>query len=147
MPSVRLAGRSDTAVLARFRHALWPDGPEAEHRAEVERFFEKRAPAAAVMLAEDASGPLGFAELSIRPYAEGCDTDRVGFLEGWYVRPEARRRGVGRELVAAGLAWARAQGCTEFASDSEADNALGAAAHRALGFEEVGLIRCFRKTL
>jgi uncharacterized protein (TIGR02246 family) len=50
-----------------------------------------------VLLAEDAAGILGFAEVSIRPYAEGCSTDRVGYLEGWFVRPEARRRGVGRQ--------------------------------------------------
>jgi hypothetical protein len=42
---------------------------------------------------------------------------------------------------------ARSAGCTEFASDAEADNEVSAAAHRALGFEDVGLIRCFRKDL
>jgi hypothetical protein len=34
-------------------------------------------------VAEDASGRLiGFVEMSVRRYAEGCDTDRVGFVEG-----------------------------------------------------------------
>jgi hypothetical protein len=35
----------------------------------------------------------------------------------------------------------------EFASDAVADNAGAAAAHRALGFEEVVVVRCFRKAL
>ena len=43
--------------------------------------------------------------------------------------------------------WARSQGCVESASDAEADNDESARAHRALGFEDAGLIRCFRKDL
>lgn len=143
---VRPATLADASALARLRHALWPDGSEADHRRELERFFAgpQTAP---LLVAEDPSGLLGFAELSIRPYAEGCETGRVGFLEGWFVRPEARHRGIGRRLVAAGEEWARSAGCSEFASDAEAENEESAAAHRALGFTEVGLIRCFRKDL
>jgi aminoglycoside 6'-N-acetyltransferase I len=86
-------------------------------------------------------------EISIRSYAEGCATDRVGFLEGWFVVPEHRRRGIGGALVRAAERWALAQGCREFASDALADNDESALAHRALGFTEVGMIRCFRKDL
>jgi aminoglycoside 6'-N-acetyltransferase I len=144
--TVRRGTLADVVGLARLRQALWPDGSEADHQRELERFFAgpQTAP---VLVAEDPSGLLGFAELSIRPYAEGCETDRVGFLEGWFVRPEARHRGIGRRLVAAGEEWARSAGCREFASDAEAENEESAAAHRALGFTEVGLIRCFRKDL
>ena len=39
------------------------------------------------------------------------------------------------------------EGCREFASDAVAGNRLSAAAHLALGFEEVVVIRCFRKDL
>jgi aminoglycoside 6'-N-acetyltransferase I len=113
----------------------------------VERFLTDPDRQGAALVAEDQSSLLGFAEVSIRAYAEGCRTDRVGYLEGWFVEPEARRRGIGRQLVAAAEAWARSQGCVEFASDAEEQNELSAAAHRALGFAEVGLIRCFRKDL
>ena len=74
-------------------------------------------------------------------------TDRVAYLEGWYVVPAARRQGVGAALVRAAEDWARSQGCTEFASDALIDNAVSAAAHRALGFQETVQIRCFRKLL
>jgi aminoglycoside 6'-N-acetyltransferase I len=144
---VRHATRGDEASLARLRHALWPDGSEAEHRQEVERFLTDLGRRGAMLVAEGESSLLGFAEVSIRAYAEGCRTDRVGYLEGWFVEPAARQRGIGRQLVAAAEAWARSQGCIEFASDAEEDNELSAAAHRALGFAEVGLIRCFRKDL
>jgi aminoglycoside 6'-N-acetyltransferase I len=132
-----------------MRYALWPEGSLEEHREEIGEFFAGAArEPLAVLIAEDAEGrALGFAELSIRACAEGCRTDRIGFLEGWFVVPEARRQGVGRLLVEGAEQWARAQGCVEFASDSLEANAASAAAHRALGFTDVGLIRCYRKDL
>ena len=147
--NVRRATERDSGVWGRLRHALWPDGSESEHRAEIDRFFAGQASEPlAVVLAEDGAGRvIGLAELSIRPGAEGCTSDRVAYLEGWFVVPEARRRGVGRALVAAAEQWGREQGCTEFASDTEPDNVVSAAAHRALGFIEVGSVRRFRKAL
>jgi aminoglycoside 6'-N-acetyltransferase I len=99
------------------------------------------------MAVSDVGIPVGFVELSIRSAAAGCGSDRIGYLEGWYVVPAWRRRGVGRTLVAAGEAWARGNGCTEFASDALIDNPVSQAAHRALGFTEVEAIVCFRKDL
>jgi len=146
--SVRPARREDARTLARFRAGLWPEDSEVGHRLEVDRFFEGSAPEPlAILVADDAGRAVGFAELSIRPWAEGCVTNRVAYLEGWFVAPEARGRGVGRALVAAAEEWAVAQGCKELASDTQPDNEGSAAAHRALGFTDVGLVRCFRKDL
>ena len=139
----------DAPVWLRLRCALWPDQAESEHAAEITAFLEGRArePLVILIAADGADELLGFAELSIRAYAEGCHSDRVAYLEGWYVVPEARNRGIGRALIAAGEAWARSQGCVEFASDADLTNDASAAAHRALGFREVGRVRCFRKDL
>jgi aminoglycoside 6'-N-acetyltransferase I len=149
MIEVRPAKPTDAASWLRLRVALWPDGSEAEHAEEIDRFFTGQArDPGAVLLAEDSSGrAIGLAELSVRPCAEGCRSDRVAYLEGWFVVPEARRRGVGRALVEAAEEWGRAQGCSEFASDTQPDNAVSAATHRALGFTEAGLVLCFRKDL
>jgi aminoglycoside 6'-N-acetyltransferase I len=138
-----------------LRRQLWPE-EDAEELAEgVSRFFaqeERRVGMMpeAVLVAVQSGNPenvVGFAELSRRLYAEGCETSPVGFLEGWYVASSLRGRGIGRMLVREAEAWARAQGCREFASDAVAENLASAAAHRALGFEEVEVIRCFRKAL
>jgi aminoglycoside 6'-N-acetyltransferase I len=147
--TVRPAQPADAAAWAALRAALWPEAGAAELAAEAERFFRGGVPnVLAVLLAVDAhESVVGFAELSIRRYAEGCVTDRVAYLEGWYVAPAVRRRGVGAALIAGAERWARAQGCTEFASDADLDNAVSAAAHRALGFAVSGLVRCFRKLL
>jgi aminoglycoside 6'-N-acetyltransferase I len=132
-----------------MREALWPEEGTGSHGEEVRQFFEgKLTMPLAVLIARDETGAaIGFAELSIRPYAEDCVTDRVAYLEGWYVVPEARRRGAGRALVEAAETWAREQGCSEFASDAVFDNEVSAMAHAALGFIETVQIRCFRKVL
>lgn len=133
---------------SRMRCALWPDESESELRAEVSRFLSGGLEnLIAVLIAIEEDRVLGFVELNIRRYAEGCTSNNVAFLEGWYVEPTARRTGVGRVLIEASEAWAIEQGCTEFASDTLADNTLGVAAHFGVGFEEVEVIRCFRKDL
>lgn len=146
---MRHARPEDALSWAALRHALWPDESPEELGREAQAFFsgsDQRL--LAVLLAEEEPGNLlGFAELSLRPYAEDCRTSPVAFLEGWYVIPSARRKGVGRALVVAAEAWGRAQGCREFASDTTLDNTLSAAAHLALGFEDAGVLRCFRKEL
>jgi aminoglycoside 6'-N-acetyltransferase I len=139
----------DAGPWLQMRCDLWPEGSEAEHRQEVEQYLAGRArEPTAVLLAEDASGRVvGFAELSIRACAEGCRTQGVAYLEGWYVEPSSRRCGFGRALVAAAERWGREQGCREFASDAYPDDEVSAAAHRAAGFTDVGLVRCFRKDI
>ena len=149
MTRVRPAKPADTAAWLQLRHALWPDRSTAEHREEIDRFFagEAREPLAVLLAEDETRCPIGFAELSIRAYAEGCRTDSVAYLEGWFVVPNARGQGVGRALIAAAEEWGRSQGCVEFASDADLTNDASAAAHRALGFTEVGRVRCFRKDL
>jgi aminoglycoside 6'-N-acetyltransferase I len=146
---VRPVERKDATAWLLLRQALWPEDADGEHAAEIEEFFAGRSQEPqAVVIADDENGrPIGFAELSIRACAEECSTSRIGFLEGWYVVPEARRKGVGRILVQASESWARSQGCTEFASDTQPDNGPSMAAHRALGFTDAGRIQCYRKDL
>jgi len=146
---VRVLTPRDAPAWLRMRRALWPHHAESEHAAEITAFLDGRArePLAVLVAADGANQLIGFAELSIRAYAEGCRTDRVAYLEGWYVVPEARDKRVGRALIAAAEDWARAQGCVELASDAELTNDASAAAHKAVGFMEVGQVRCFRKDL
>src|SRR5258705_12039626 len=110
MIHVREVEPRDASQWVALRCALWLEGSKAEHAAEVARFFgEPRAergglPEAvfvAVASSRSDSTIVGFAEVSRRAYAEGCETTPVGFLEGWYVAPEYRRQGVVRALVLA----------------------------------------------
>ena len=40
-------------------------------------------------------------EASVRPLADGCTTQPVGYIKGWFVDSDVRRQGVGRKLVEA----------------------------------------------
>lgn len=147
MVHVRPATPADAAVWLTYRCDLFY-GSEDEHRAEIERFFAGRAKEPLTVLVAERDGDVvGMAELSIRPHAEGCRTDQVAYLEAWYVAARARRGGVGRALVEGAEQWAREQGCTELASDTDIANTTSVTAHLALGFADVGTIRCFRKAL
>jgi aminoglycoside 6'-N-acetyltransferase I len=145
--SVRTVSPSDADAWRRMRRALWPG--EADLDEEVARYFSGAAkePAAVLVAVDESGGAVGMIELSIRAYAEGCRTEGVAYVEGWYVEPSARGRGVGRALMRAAEDWGRAQGCHELASDAEIENEASARAHAALGFEDAGVIRCFRKEL
>jgi len=131
-----------------MRDALWPS-PANAHAAAIDRFLAgtAREPLAVLMAFDANANAIGLIELSIRAYAEGCATDRVAFVEGWYVEPEVRGTGVGAALIGAAERWARSQGCTELASDAEVENLSSAAAHLAVGFIEAGVVRCFIKSL
>jgi aminoglycoside 6'-N-acetyltransferase I len=145
---IRPVERADAEIWEQMRTALWPDHTGSHARDIATYFNANRTNPAEVLLACTGSGvPVGFVELSIRPYAEGCETDRVAFVEGWFVVPEHRGKGVGAALMRGAEEWGRARQCTELASDTQSVNEPGMSAHKALGFEEVERLVCFRKSL
>jgi aminoglycoside 6'-N-acetyltransferase I len=146
MTAVRRARIEDRVEHARMRAALWPDEDPEELASELDKLLAD--PTQVAFVAERGDGRLGgFAEASIRRYANSNDESPCAFLEGWWVDEDVRRRGVGRALVAAVEDWARAQGFTELGSDALIDNTLSHTAHRALGFEERERVIYFRKWL
>src|SRR5262245_7449365 len=89
----------DQAGWLDLRLALWPDASADEHRgymaislAQPERYLQ-------LMMYDDRRQPLGFIEGSIRSdYVNGTESSPVGFVEGVYVIPAWRRKGVARDL-------------------------------------------------
>ncbi len=148
---IRDARTADIEALVEMRSALWPDSEENESRAEVGAILAGSPPGTlplTVFVAESDGDLVGFVEVGLRSHADGCDPSRpCGFIEGWYVRPEATRAGVGRALIERAETWARDQGCVELASDTWSDNATSHAAHLALGFEVVDRCTNFRKPI
>jgi aminoglycoside 6'-N-acetyltransferase I len=129
-----------------LRSSLWPEGNEAEHLRYMADALA-RGHCVRLAIAPDGSA-LGFVEASQRvDYVNGTSTSPVAFLEGLYVAPSARRKGVARALVAEVDRWAAAQGCSELASDSAIENGASHSAHLALGFEETERVVYFRRAV
>src|ERR1051326_7387649 len=134
MVVIRAIETRDAADWKRMRQALWP-ARFGEHAADVSAYFPREVhDPAAVLVALIDNQAVGFVEVSMRSHAEGCYSGSIAYLEGWYVQPEHRLRGIGKELL-------------EIASDSEIGNEAAISAHKAIGFQEVGRSVCFRKSL
>ena len=144
---VRPVTPRDASDWIRMRTALWPECP-GDHPAEVAEYFAQPDDSVAILIVEDERGaPCGLLEAGTRPYAEGCTSSPVGYIEGWWVDPVHRRKGYGAALVSAAEVWARGLGLTEMASDADLTNEISHDAHRSLGYSEAQRIVCFRKSL
>ena len=144
---VRPVEEADLSEWFCMRTLLWDETSEEDHQDEMMNILEH--PDFQFVLVAEAvdKGLIGFLEVSIRPFVEDCDTENVGYLEGWFVVPEYRRSGIGRSLVRGAEEWARAHGCTEMASDAEVGNEDSISAHRQLGYGETSRLVHLRKDL
>ncbi len=144
---VRPIAEDDASEWLRLRKLLWDEISDADHRDEMTDIFE-HTDSQLVLVAETDHGKLvGFLEASIRPFVEDCETDNVGYLEGWFVEENYRQSGIGGTLVAAAEEWARTKDCEEMASDAEVGNELSLTAHQRLGYEETSRLVHLRKIL
>lgn len=131
-----------------LRHALWPQAPLPDLRAEAAASLAGADRTVAFLARDAGAAVVGFAEASVRrDYVNGCETSPVAFLEGIYVRPDWRRRGVARLLIRSVEEWAMVLGCSELASDAGIRNQVSQRMHRALGFEETERVVFYRRRL
>ncbi len=134
-----------------MRRDLWPDHDLAEIDSPVAKYqLDQRiaGKSGAVFVAQRGDGSLGgFVEVALRPFADSCHTSPVGYIEGWHVDPDLRRRGVGRALIDMAEQWTREQGAVEIASDCNANNSVSYVAHQRLGYVPTNRLILFRKPL
>jgi aminoglycoside 6'-N-acetyltransferase I len=148
MIKIRSVTPEDHDEWLRLRYALWPGPHHSIAELETELSEIQADPIQPVFVAAQPDGGLcGMIEVSIRKEAEGCTTDRIGYIEGWYVDPEFREQGIGGRLVQAAESWARSQGCVEMASDTTLTYPLSPKAHEKLGYKEVQRSIHFAKKL
>ena len=138
---------ADDAEWRRMRELLWPNDAPGGQEARMAEALAR--PGSLVLVAERTDGQrlAGFAEVALRPFAVGCTTSPIAYLEGWYVDPDVQRQGIGAALVGAAEEWARAQGVREFVSDASIENLHSHRAHRFLGFTEQARFVRYRKAL
>ena len=144
--TVREMGPADRDACAAMRAALWPD-QTAEVLAKDLNVMLGSGAAWGFIAETAAGGPVGFAEIAVRPSANGCDSRPVPFLEGIWVAPQFRRQGLGAQLMKHVEAFVTARGFCEIGSDALIDNHASHAAHRGWGFSETERVVYFRKVL
>jgi len=144
---VRPVEEHDLEEWFRLRRNLWDATSDDDHKAEMIDIID-HTETQLVLVVDTGNGKLGgFLEASIRPFVEDCESENVGYLEGWFVDPDHRRHGLGRALVAAAEQWAKSKGATEMASDAEIGNEPSLSAHLRLGYEETSRLVHLKKDL
>ena len=140
------ADKSHAEAMTSLAVKLWPDNDYNELMTENSGILADEG--SAVFLAEADGEFIGFAHCKLRhDYVEGTDSSPVGYLEGIYVDEGFRGQGLAGRLLEACESWAADMGCTEFASDCEADNTASIEFHLKTGFAEANRIVCFTKRL
>lgn len=139
---------ADWPEWLRMSQALFPHATADDLVQGMREFRQRNRRDAEVFVVDRGNLTLaGFLEVGTRPYADGCDTSPVAYLEAWFIDPDLRRQGFGQSLVSAAERWARAHGYREMASDTQLDNTVSQAAHRRAGYQEVDRVVQFRKEL
>ena len=143
---IRKATLSDVRAAAALAMKLWPDHDADELLTDFESIVLAGDSAIYLSACDGTDVAIAICQLR-RDYVEGTESSPVGYLEGIYVRAGYRHQGRARALVRACEDWARALGCTEFASDCPLDNDASLRFHLKAGFIEANRIICFTKQL
>jgi len=144
---VRRMGEADRSSWARMRHQMWDSLSIQEHMDDIAKMCAPASKRRGYIAVRDGERPVGFAEVHIREYANGCTAQPVPFLEGIWVEPEYRRHDVGRMLVNEIRHDLIAEGFKELCSDAHVENTISHRAHEKWGFDETDRVVYFRKTL
>ena len=137
---IRLADRDDDRALAAIDRAAWsPLGSPGARPADDRPFFDARTAPADVLVGLLDGRVAGYATLApATPLRSG---GHVLTLNGVAVEQRARRAGVGRALVAAAAAEARARGARRLTLRVLADNEPARRLYESLGFVVEGVQR------
>jgi aminoglycoside 6'-N-acetyltransferase I len=125
---------------------LWPDQDYDDLKATFLKILASDK--FKVFLFRQAEEFVAFLYLGIRTdYVEGCDSSPTGYVEGIYVKPACRRKGISRKLLQVGEDWVKEKNCTQIGSDTYLENKLSYDFHTSTGFKEAGRLIAFIKDL
>lgn len=143
---IRPVQREEFDDWLRLRDAVYTGIDHSFHQREIELYFADPSKQCLLAFTPD-DNACGLIELSLRNVVDGCLSSPVGYVEGVYVDPKFRGKGLSRRLVQHAEQWCREQGCTEMATDAELSNTEAQQFHRHMGFQETYRIVEFRKGL
>jgi len=136
------ATENDIPSWTRLKHSLWPHHPFEEHEKDARRTLSEPNEAC-FLLFEQSIGAVGFIECRVYP----AQPESYCHIEGWYVEPQFRRLGWGRELVEAVELWSLHQAIPRLTSDTTPKYPISPAAHVKAGFKTLAQLTIFCKEL
>lgn len=151
---VRRATSYDLDVVVALRIALLREyrehpvygrlRPDAEIRARPIFAAQIDSDRESIFLAEVNGVAVGMLRCVESPSSPLLIPDRYCYVSSAYVRPEYRRRGILRALLARGQQWCREHGLSEMRLHNVGTRSSSAATWDALGFEVVEQVRLLR---
>jgi ribosomal protein S18 acetylase RimI-like enzyme len=137
---VRPASLADEAALAAIDRVTWtPETSPAPVPPEGRPFFDERTAPADVLVAEVDGGVAGYAKLGLA--TELPASAHVRTIAGFAVDPGRQRQGVGRALLDAAAAEARARGATRLTLRVLGGNEGARRLYESAGFVVEGILR------
>jgi len=145
MIQIRPATKSDQQALGRYGAALM----RQHHASDPRRFILTDRPEAGygrflvsqlgnpdyqVLVAEDSNEVVGYVFAGIEGTSWRDLRGPCGFIHDVYVHEATRRRGTGRELVRAAIAWVHSRGLSQVVLWSKAGNEAAQRLFASLGF-------------
>lgn len=137
---------SNVRYLTELVLELWPD---CEFEEEYEEYRKRIGLENEICyLIKEQEHYIAFIHLTIRnDYVEGAENLPIAYLEGIYVRPDFRKKGVAKKLIVVAEEWVKQKGLGQIASDAPITNLSSIEFHTKTGFSEVERIVCFVKNL
>jgi len=152
--TVRAATQHDLPIVLELRLALLHEHAsspiysrlrsDAETRARSLFSTQLDAPSEVTLLAERDGQAIGILRCIESIGMPLLYPARYGYVSSVYVRPEVRRTGVVRALLAEAEEWCAARGLTELRLHNAAENEVANATWQSLGFEVVEHLRVRR---
>ncbi len=88
------------------------------------------------LFVRDDKKAIGFVELSHRNIVDGCTSSPVPYIEGIYLMPGYRQKGIGKHVVKMLKEWCIKRGYNELAADTELENEDAQKFFTSVGFGE-----------
>jgi aminoglycoside 6'-N-acetyltransferase I len=146
MESIKEANEHDLDSLTELAIALWPENEFSDLRKEFEQLLNSDKDKVIVYLMH--AQLIAFIHISVRSdYVEGSQDSPTGFIEGIYVKPEYRKKGISKKLIEKGESWLKTKGCSQIGSDIEQSNITSYHFHKSVGFKEVNRLIAFIKNI
>ncbi len=128
-----------------LRKAVYTGLDDSFHSSEISRFLSD--PELNCFLHYIENEATGFIEVTLRNIVDGCLSSPVGYIEGIFVKPNFRHKGIAKDLLNIATKWCVEQGCTELATDAELANMAAQNFHLNMGFEETYRIVEYKKRI